>query len=249
MMLEVGLGTACLPGKLDAHEYETLISEAIDSGVTFIDTAPLYGPNELLLGQLPDRHRLRICTKVGLNQRKHLPIPLMREFTQLFFAFFSSPTRRTEFSRDDKNKVFTCLAKSLERLKLPNIDTYLYHSASDNGQLTYVGEFLTELRAAGLVKRVGFSADEYFEADTSWCDVVQVPLRGIRWFDGNFDIIVNRIFAENGGGIEHLREVRHAKRLVTLLVGTTSIEHLLQFQQRVNQFETKLGDSTELSDT
>lgn len=242
MMLEVGLGTACLPGKLDAHEYETLISEAINLGVTFIDTAPLYGPNELLLGQLPCRYRLRICTKLGLNQRKHLPIPLIREVTQLLFAYFSSPTKKTEFSRDDRNKVFTCLAKSLERLKLPNIDTYLYHSASNSNQLTHVGEFLTELRAAGFVKRVGFSADEYFEADTSWCDVVQVPLRGVGWFDGKFDIIVNRIFAENAGEIEYLREVPHVGRLITLLVGTTSIEHLLQFQQKVDQFGMKLGN-------
>ena len=61
LVSEIGIGTAQLsntdgtfPGTnhIPIDEAKTIIKQAIDSGVTFFDTAPSYGNTELLLGEL-----------------------------------------------------------------------------------------------------------------------------------------------------------------------------------------------------
>src|ERR1700752_2834192 len=55
----------------DRHAMITLIRKAVELGVTFFDTAEVYGPfnNEELVGEAlsPVRHRVAIATKFGFR--------------------------------------------------------------------------------------------------------------------------------------------------------------------------------------
>jgi aryl-alcohol dehydrogenase-like predicted oxidoreductase len=236
-MIEIGLGTSGLPGNLSLERYGDLIRGSIKAGVNFVDTAPLYGSNERLLGDLSERNELRICTKLGLDKAPSFGDGMLGALLDRFFGRANSGPRRVVFSKGDKGRVFASLERSLSLLNLSSIDTYLYHAASSDDQLLYVRDFLTELKSSGLVGRVGFSADENFSTDTSWCDVIQVPIRGIRWFEGDFDLIVNRVFAEGSGDIEPISSV-HSGRLVTVLIGTSQIERIQELKARVRKLQS-----------
>jgi aryl-alcohol dehydrogenase-like predicted oxidoreductase len=65
---EIGLGCYALSGaygKKEAEPFVTLIRRAHDLGVTFFDTADIYGPAEEVLGRAvaPFRDRVWIATK------------------------------------------------------------------------------------------------------------------------------------------------------------------------------------------
>jgi aryl-alcohol dehydrogenase-like predicted oxidoreductase len=236
-MIEIGLGTSGLPGNLSFEKYGDLIRGSIKAGVNFVDTAPLYGSNERLLGNLSERKELRICTKLGLDKSPSFGDGMVGSLLNGLLGRANSGPKRVEFSKGDKSKVFASLERSLSLLKLSAIDTYLYHAASSDDQLLYVRDFLSELKTSGLVRRVGFSADENFSTDTSWCDVIQVPIRGIKWFQGDFDLIVNRVFAEGSGDIEPISSV-HSGRLVTVLIGTSRIERIQELNARVRKLQS-----------
>jgi aryl-alcohol dehydrogenase-like predicted oxidoreductase len=236
-MIEIGLGTSGLPGNLSFEKYRDLIRGSIKAGVNFVDTAPLYGSNERLLGDLSERNELRICTKLGLDKAPSFGDSMVGALLDRFLGRANAGPKRIVFSKGDKSRVFASLERSLSQLKLSSIDTYLYHAASSDDQLLYVRDFLTELKNSGLVSRVGFSADENFSTDTSWCDVIQVPIRGLRWFEGDFDLIVNRVFAEGSGDIEPISSV-HSGRLVTVLIGTSQIERIQELKARVSKLQS-----------
>jgi aryl-alcohol dehydrogenase-like predicted oxidoreductase len=236
-MIEIGLGTSGLPGNLSLEKYGDLIRGSIKAGVNFVDTAPLYGSNERLLGDLSERNELRICTKLGLDKAPSFGDGMLGALLDHFLGRSNSGPKRVVFSKGDKGRVFACLERSLSLLNLSSIDTYLYHAVSSDDQLLYVRDFLTELKISGLVNRVGFSADENFSTDTSWCDVIQVPIRGIRWFEGDFDLIVNRVFAEGFGDIEPISSI-HSGRLVTVLIGTSRIERIQELSARVRKLQS-----------
>ena len=76
--LEVSaIGLGCLPmvgyygGKYDKHEMIALIRRAYDEGVTFFDTAEVYGPHtsEEWVGEAvaPFRNKIKIGTKFGFG--------------------------------------------------------------------------------------------------------------------------------------------------------------------------------------
>jgi aryl-alcohol dehydrogenase-like predicted oxidoreductase len=61
----------------DSTEMTQLLRAAVDRGVTFFDTAEVYGPflNEELLGSAlaPVRNQVVIATKVGIKHGEHGP--------------------------------------------------------------------------------------------------------------------------------------------------------------------------------
>src|SRR5260370_17318231 len=61
----------------DKHEMISLLRAAVDRGVTFFDTAEVYGPytNEELVGEAlaPFRNQVVIATKFGFHLKTHLP--------------------------------------------------------------------------------------------------------------------------------------------------------------------------------
>jgi aryl-alcohol dehydrogenase-like predicted oxidoreductase len=125
----------------DKREMIALIHAAIDRGVTFFDTAEVYGPftNEELVGEAlaPFRGRVVIATKFGFA-----PAPGESKWSRLD-------------SRPDHIKEVA--EASLKRLKLDAIDLFYQHRVDPNVPIEDVAGAVKELIAAGKVKQFGLS--------------------------------------------------------------------------------------------
>ncbi|MBQ8463998.1 MAG: aldo/keto reductase [Prevotella sp.] len=135
----LGFGMMRLPREQD--EVNRLVDYAIEHGVNYFDTAPMYmgGQSEVLTGNALSRHpreQYYIATKMSNQNRRLWP--------------FNESKRLYE--------------QSFERLKVDHIDYYLLHSIGggmdtlkgrflDNGIL----EFLLKEREAGRIRHLGFS--------------------------------------------------------------------------------------------
>jgi aryl-alcohol dehydrogenase-like predicted oxidoreductase len=136
MGMSFGLGPAADEGAMI-----TLIRAAVDRGVTFFDTAQVYGPytNEALVGKAlePLRDRVVIATKFGFNfdeNGKQLP------------GLDSRPDsiRRT-------------VDGSLQRLRVETIDLLYQHRVDPDVPMEDVAGTVKELIDAGKVKHFGLS--------------------------------------------------------------------------------------------
>ena len=117
-----------------------LIRQAVDLGVTFFDTAEVYGPyvNEELVGEAlaPVRDRVVIATKFG-------------------FAFDENGKQTGLSSRPDHIK--QAVEGSLRRLGVDVIDLYYQHRVDPDVPIEDVAGAVKELIAAGKVKHFGLS--------------------------------------------------------------------------------------------
>lgn len=136
----LGFGMMRLPNNQD--EVNAMVDYAIEHGVNYFDTAPMYmgGQSEVLTGNALARHpreKFYVATKMS-NQRQNL-------------WSFSESKRMYE--------------QSFERLKVDHIDYYLLHSIGGGGMDALKGrfldngllDFLLKEREAGRIKHLGFS--------------------------------------------------------------------------------------------
>lgn len=141
----IGLGTwafnSCIYGEVDNNESIRTIRAALDLGITFFDTAPLYGVGkedgvaERILGQGlgADRDRVIISTKFGRN-------PSMEG------THFNG--KRARESVDE----------SLQRLGTDRIDLLFFHSPFGPDEIADdVWAALADLKEAGKIQAVGHS--------------------------------------------------------------------------------------------
>ncbi len=137
MGLSFGLGPA-----VDKQEGISLIRAAVERGVTFFDTAEVYGPftNEELVGEAlaPFRSRVVIATKFGWA-----PNP---EDGGKWNALNSRPEHIKE-----------AVEGSLKRLKTDVIDLYYQHRVDPNVPIEDVAGAVKELIQQGKVKHFGLS--------------------------------------------------------------------------------------------
>jgi aryl-alcohol dehydrogenase-like predicted oxidoreductase len=148
--LEVSaLGLGCMgmsfsygPPK-DKAEMTALLHKSVERGITFFDTAEVYGPflNEELVGEAlaPFRKQLVIATKFGfdLSGTDHRP---------------GAPGLN---SRPEQIK--KAVEGSLKRLKTNVIDLYYQHRVDPNVPIEEVAGAVKELIQAGKVKHFGLS--------------------------------------------------------------------------------------------
>ena len=168
----LGFGMMRLPN--DQDEVNELVDYAIEHGVNYFDTAPMYmgGQSEVLTGNALSRHprdKYFVATKMS-NQRNNL------------------------WNFDDAQRMYY---QSFQRLKVDHIDYYLLHSIGgggvdalhgrflDNGLL----DFLMKEREAGRIRHLGFS----YHGDVSafdWLldhneeyhwDFVQIQMNFLDW--------------------------------------------------------------------
>jgi aryl-alcohol dehydrogenase-like predicted oxidoreductase len=144
----IGYGAMQLTGPNVWGEYPdhdggiALLRHVIDSGVTYIDTADVYGPhsNELLIREAlyPYPQDLVIATKGGFVR--------------------GGPALDTLGSVGNQNYLRQCVHMSLRRLAMERIDLYYLHSgyATDTPFEDQVG-VLAELKAHGLIRHIGLS--------------------------------------------------------------------------------------------
>src|SRR6184192_1587840 len=123
----------------DKQEMISLIRTAVDRGITFFDTAQMYGPftNEELVGEAlaPVRSQVVIATKFGLRID-----PSGQQVAD----------SRPEFIRESTEG-------SLERLKVDAIDLYYQHRVDPNVPIEEVAGAVNDLIQEGKVKHFGLS--------------------------------------------------------------------------------------------
>jgi aryl-alcohol dehydrogenase-like predicted oxidoreductase len=122
----------------DKKEMITLIHKAIESGVTFFDTAEIYGSytNEELLGEAlaPFRDQVVIATKFGIKLENG---------------------GQVQDSRPER--IRQSIEGSLKRLKTDTIDLYYQHRVDTNVPIEDVAGTVKELIQEGKVKYFGLS--------------------------------------------------------------------------------------------
>ncbi len=147
---EIGLGCMGMsfsygPPK-DVQEMISLIRSAVDLGVTFFDTAEVYGPftNEELVGEAlaPFRGQIAIATKFGFDVSPNSDPRGMK----------GSPGLD---SRPEHIK--QAVEGSLKRLKVETIDLLYQHRVDPNVPIEDVAGAVKELIQAGKVKHFGLS--------------------------------------------------------------------------------------------
>ncbi|HVO83621.1 MAG TPA: aldo/keto reductase [Syntrophobacteria bacterium] len=126
----------------DKQEMISLIRSAVDRGVTFFDTAEVYGPftNEELVGEAlaPFRGRVVIATKFGFK-------PATKDETH-WSAFDSRPKHIKEVAEG-----------SLRRLRVDAIDLYYQHRVDPDVPIEDVAGAVKDLIQEGKVKHFGLS--------------------------------------------------------------------------------------------
>jgi len=126
----------------DPTEMTHLLRAAVDRGVTFFDTAEVYGPfiNEELLGSAlaPVRNLVVIATKFGIRHGEHGPSPL------------SGMDSRPEHIRQ-------VTEASLRRLRTDCIDLLYQHRVDPNVPIEDVAGTVRDLITEGKVKHFGLS--------------------------------------------------------------------------------------------
>jgi aryl-alcohol dehydrogenase-like predicted oxidoreductase len=144
--LEVSaLGLGCMGMSMaygppaDKKEMITLIGKAVERGITFFDTAELYGPytNEDLMGEAlaPFRGRVAIATKFGIK--------------------IDANGQQVQDSRPER--IRQSIEGSLKRLKVDTIDLYYQHRVDPNVPIEEVAGTVKDLIREGKVKHFGLS--------------------------------------------------------------------------------------------
>lgn len=134
MGMSFGYGTIS-----DTKEMIALIRSAVESGVTFFDTAEVYGPyiNEELVGEAlePFRGKVAIATKFGFN--------------------FQDGVNTGLNSRPEN--IRKVAEESLKRLRIDAIDLFYQHRVDPNVPIEDVAGAVKDLIQAGKVRHFGLS--------------------------------------------------------------------------------------------
>ncbi len=126
----------------DTHEMITLIRAAVDRGVTFFDTAEVYGPytNEFLIGEAlePVRDKVVIATKFGFK-----------------INLDATPGNQGPNSRPERIRAVANAA--LKRLRTDHIDLFYQHRVDPEVPIEDVAGTVKDLIAEGKVLHFGLS--------------------------------------------------------------------------------------------
>jgi aryl-alcohol dehydrogenase-like predicted oxidoreductase len=130
----------------DKQEMTTLLHAAVDRGVTFFDTAEVYGPflNEELLGEAlaPFRGKIVIATKFGFDLNPNSE---------------SREVKPPPGVNSKPEHLKAAVEGSLKRLKVETIDLLYQHRVDPNVPIEDVAGAVKELIQAGKVKHFGLS--------------------------------------------------------------------------------------------
>ena len=142
----VGLGCNNFGSRVDRDGTRAVVDAAIDAGVTFLDTAEIYGrggDSERFLGEILDgrRDRVVLATKVGWG---------------------------SDTGDGSADTIRRAIDGSLERLRTDHVDLYYLHKPDPSTPIAETLGAFDELVQAGKVRAIGcsnFSAEMLAEAD------------------------------------------------------------------------------------
>ena len=142
----VGVGCNNFGGRIDVEATRAVVDAALDAGVTFFDTADVYGNDggsERFLGEILEgsRDRVVLATKFGWG---------------------------SESGIGSAESVRRAIDGSLQRLRTDHVDLYYLHKPDPETPIDETLGALDELVSAGKVGAIGcsnFSAEQLAEAD------------------------------------------------------------------------------------
>ncbi|MGV9886915.1 aldo/keto reductase [Streptomyces sp. NPDC003395] len=139
------MGMSAFYGTADRDEGIATIRHALDLGVTFLDTAQMYGPltNESLVGEAIRGHRDEYVVATKFNYRMDHAVP----------GDISTVGRQDGSAEHVRSSVHG----SLERLGTDHIDLYYQHRVDPNVPIEETVGALGELVAEGKVRYIGLS--------------------------------------------------------------------------------------------
>ena len=160
---KLALGSAPLGGlftEVTDAEAEATILAAVNSGINFFDTAPLYGHGnaEKRVGAALNKANkpFVISTKVGRVLQKFTPEEISGKVAGLAGYVGVDPTIFPVFDFS-KEGIIRSLEESLTRLNLASVDIALIHDADDQIDKAIAESYpvLDELRSKGVIKGIG----------------------------------------------------------------------------------------------
>jgi len=136
----VGLGCNNFGGRLDLDGTAAVIDAAIDAGITFLDTADIYGGSggsEELMGKVLDGRwdSVVLATKFGMDMGEGAP----------------------DTPRGSRDYIRWAVEGSLKRLRTDHIDLYQYHRPDGVTPVAETLDALAELVGEGVVSAIGCS--------------------------------------------------------------------------------------------
>jgi aryl-alcohol dehydrogenase-like predicted oxidoreductase len=139
----VGLGTNNVGRRLDLDSTRAVVDAAIAAGITFIDTADIYGDrggSETLLGQVLEgrREQVVLATKFGMDMGGANGEP-------------------PDEPRGSRSSIARAIEASLRRLRTDRIDLYQYHAPDGVTPVEETLAALDDLVRAGKVRAIGSS--------------------------------------------------------------------------------------------
>ncbi|MFI2644495.1 aldo/keto reductase [Streptomyces sp. NPDC018610] len=139
------MGMSAFYGTTDQDEGVATIRRALELGITFLDTAQLYGPltNESLVGEAIRGHRDEYVIATKFNYRMDDAVP----------GDMSSIGRQDGSAEHVRSSVHG----SLERLGTDHIDLYYQHRVDPDVPIEETVGALGELVAEGKVRHIGLS--------------------------------------------------------------------------------------------
>jgi aryl-alcohol dehydrogenase-like predicted oxidoreductase len=145
----VGLGCNNFGRRVDLDGTRAVVDAALEQGVTFFDTADIYGNqggSEELLGQVLEgrRDQVVVATKFGMDMKDG------------------------KGPRGSRAYIEQAIENSLRRLRTDHVDYYWYHEPDGQTPIRETLEVLDGLVKAGKVRAIGasnFSAEQIEEAD------------------------------------------------------------------------------------
>jgi len=142
----VGLGCNNFGRRLDLEGTRAVVESALAEGITFLDTADIYGgtKSEQFLGEILEgrRDEVVLATKFGMG----------------------------EGGRGTRDYLRRSIAGSLERLRTDHVDVYYYHRPDGETPIGETIEAMQELVEEGTVRAIGvsnFSVEQLNEAAES----------------------------------------------------------------------------------
>lgn len=184
---------ASLTTRYSRREVVATLKAALDQGVSFFDTADVYGQgdSERLLGRVfhGSRDRVVLCTKAGLRlTAPQLAIRLVKPLLNPWLwrvrrmaAAGDDLRQRSERQCFDPRWLRARLASSLRRLRTDYVDLFLLHNPPPHlGELDAVLALLEKLRVEGSIRAYGVSCaelkDGHFWVGVRGIGCLQVPL-------------------------------------------------------------------------
>jgi aryl-alcohol dehydrogenase-like predicted oxidoreductase len=147
----VGLGCNNFGRRIDVDATRRVVDAALDAGVTFFDTADVYGESETFLGEVlaGRRDQVVLATKFGNPLRGALG--------------------DDHGARGSRWYIRRAVERSLRRLRTDHVDLYQMHRPDPHTPIEETLAALTELVREGKVRYVGSSNfDGWQVADADW---------------------------------------------------------------------------------